>query len=185
MATTKTDRLAAAIENLMDLLLDSDPDAARRLARSYCGCESAETETQQDDPHGMADWRVPEEHPGDWYEILVVLPGVQKLTSDEIGRVSGCLGYSLREHIRGESLGAAVVSYELEAAYITYGYDSTKSRSDDIGDHISDAFDDAHKYIVEGTPIRKTDRGGPGTRGTRLVEGVARLKGIPIAFFVR
>lgn len=46
--------------------------------------------------------------------------------------------------------------------------DFTKSRHDDWTDNIGDLWE----MLREGTPIRKTDRKGPGTRGTRAVEGL-------------
>lgn len=46
--------------------------------------------------------------------------------------------------------------------------DSTKCRHDDMGDALSDLW----SHFQEGSPVRKTDRAGLGTRGTRAVEGV-------------
>lgn len=46
--------------------------------------------------------------------------------------------------------------------------DSTKSRRDDI----FDALDLLAEYLSEGTPIRKTDRAGVGTKGTRKYQPV-------------
>lgn len=46
--------------------------------------------------------------------------------------------------------------------------DSTKSRRDDIGDVLPELW----QMLRDGTPVRKTDRAGVGTRGTRKSEGL-------------
>jgi hypothetical protein len=46
--------------------------------------------------------------------------------------------------------------------------DSTKSRHDDWTDSIGDLW----RMLREGSPVRKTDRSGPGTKDTRAVEGL-------------
>ena len=45
--------------------------------------------------------------------------------------------------------------------------DSTKGKSD------SYTFQKKlEEFVNEGTPVRKTDQSGPGTKGTRLVDGI-------------
>jgi hypothetical protein len=46
--------------------------------------------------------------------------------------------------------------------------DTTKSQRDDV----IDVWDSVKGLLVEGTPVRKTDRSGPGTKGTRAHEGL-------------
>ena len=96
----------------------------------------------------------------------------RELTADEISRACGCIGYAFRARIRGEELSDPVVLQNTGRAgtVVELSYDTTKTASDDP-DLIA-AFDDAATYIELGTPIRKTDRAGKGTKGTRLVEGL-------------
>jgi hypothetical protein len=98
------------------------------------------------------------------------------------------LGYALREQLAGEPLSD--YRFEVKDKRITvleYYYDATKSQRDDP-DFI-EAFRKAEQYILEGTPIRKTDRAGRGTKGTRLVEGVGKTfpkdVNVEIEFYVR
>lgn len=112
---------------------------------------------------------------GDFYEIRVTTD--RGLIYDEIRCLSGCLGYALREVLAGESLSEPTVTFErgpkdrARATVLEYGYDSTKSRRDDPNYTL--AFETARAYIADGTPVRRTDRVGAGTQGTRLVEGLA------------
>ncbi len=56
-----------------------------------------------------------------------------------------------------------------EGTLLVFSVDTTKSRRDDV----AWAFeDDCIPMLVEGTPVRKTDRAGAGTKGTRAVEGI-------------
>src|SRR5262249_55087027 len=47
--------------------------------------------------------------------------------------------------------------------------DLTKSPSDDPNSRITE---ERLPFLEEGAPIRKTDKAGPGTKGTRAVEGI-------------
>jgi len=50
--------------------------------------------------------------------------------------------------------------------------DTTKSARDDLGVALQ-AFEDMLPTMIdEGSSVRKTDRAGAGTKGTRLVEGM-------------
>ncbi len=117
---------------------------------------------------------------GDFYEVRVTFN--RELSSDEISRASGALGYAFRASLAGESLSEPTVMQNVEyRTVLEYDYDSTKSQRDDPD--FDAAFLLAHRYIEEGTPVRKTDRAGKGTQGTRLVEGIGG--DIDIRFFVR
>jgi hypothetical protein len=130
-----------------------------------------------------APWRSandPDAFLGDFYEVRVTFD--RELTGDEINRASGALGYALRATLAGESLSDPTVALcEDHRTVLEYGYDSTKSQRDDPD--FDAAFLLAHRYIEEGTPVRKTDRAGQGTQGTRLVEGIGG--DMDIRFFVR
>jgi hypothetical protein len=96
------------------------------------------------------------------------------LTDAEVSQVSGCLGYALTETLRGEELSLPTVARYGEGADgitdLRYRYDSDTSIRT-APDHRR-AFEVASVYLVQGTPVRTTDRAGIGTRGTRLVEGL-------------
>lgn len=106
------------------------------------------------------------------------------LDNEGVLRASGCLGYALREHLAGEDLSIPVVTYTSEDVlpYTTliFHYDSTKSRRSDP-DFVA-AFSAAKDVCREGSPVRKTNRSGPGTKGTRLVEGIGQRS---VDFWVR
>jgi hypothetical protein len=100
------------------------------------------------------------------------------LTSDEIARVSGCLGYAFTEVLRGDTLSDPEVLLQVFTAsgptVIRYEYDtdsSTRSSPDPQA-----ALEKAAEYIMDGTPIRKTNRQGAGTQGTRLVKGIGACR---------
>lgn len=101
-------------------------------------------------------------------KVRVIVDGI--LDDEELGRAAGAVGYAFRVYFHGEGLGypqevqrrANMTSFILEPIgdfhprpeyYMNFIYDSTR-------------------YIAEGTPVRKTDRSGPGTKGTRLVKGL-------------
>ena len=96
----------------------------------------------------------------------------RQLTPDEISSVSKAIGYAFRARIRGEEISEPTVLQNTgrNGTVLEFSYDTTKTRSDDP-DLIA-AFDEAATYIELGSPIRKTDRAGKGTKGTRLVEGL-------------
>lgn len=105
---------------------------------------------------------------GDFYDFRVHVNRI--LSEDEVMRASGCIGYALKQHIKGEELSLPEVTYIPNATLLDFHYDSTKTQSDDPDFGL--AFFDAETYVREGTPIRKTNRAGAGTKGTRLVEGI-------------
>ena len=103
-----------------------------------------------------------------FYSLRVTIDRV--LTLAEVEQVSGCLGYGLAP-LAGEGLSDPErILFGLDYTAIDYSYDSTKSRRDDPD--FQQAFENAARYIQEGTPIRTTNRAGAGTAGTRLVEGI-------------
>jgi hypothetical protein len=125
-------------------------------------------------------WIPWEDHPGGWKEIRAVFD--RELTVYEVLKVAGALGYALREHVVGEELSLPRVAIPVEdgTTVLEFEYDSAKSRRSER--HDADAFDAASQYVIEGTPVRKTDRRGPGTQGTRLVNGIGPIK---VEFLVR
>lgn len=116
----------------------------------------------------------------DFYEIRVVIG--KYLSAEEVERVAGCIGYALRQELAGEDLSDphVIQSFRAGQTILLFGYDSTKSRRDDPD--ADAAFALCGRYIVEGTPVRTTNRAGAGTKGTRLVSGIGAC---PMEFAVR
>lgn len=102
----------------------------------------------------------------DFEHLAVVID--RALTTDEIERVSGCLGYALAK-MNGEGLYFEPdVTITSGRTTITHFWDSTKARRSSWS--IEEALEEAARFIIEGTPVRRTNRTGP--IGTRLVEGI-------------
>jgi hypothetical protein len=91
------------------------------------------------------------------------------LTEEEAYNLAGLVGYTYRATIAGESLS----SPDIDSPYsFAVGADTTKSQRDDLGMGFEDFENSLNNTIAEGSPLRKTDRSGPGTKGTRLVQGM-------------
>ena len=121
----------------------------------------------------------------DFSEIRVLVD--RQLKEEETSRLSGCLGYALRQSLTGEDLSEPSVfllsdspADKRQVTVLEYTYDSTKSRRDDPDYAL--AFDLAQEYIFAGTPVRSSNRAGAGTKGTRLVEGITPCH---LSFFVK
>ncbi len=122
----------------------------------------------------------------DFTAIRVVVD--KRLVDDDIQRLARCLGYGLKATLVGDELGEPSASYtaseEDDAAVFTlveFAYDaarSTRTRPD-----VKRAFEVAREYIKNGSPLRTTDREGPGTMNTRLAEGI--LVPANLTFYVR
>ena len=91
------------------------------------------------------------------------------LSDRDMMRMSQLVGYTYACTVRGERMGTpkrdSPYSFILEA-------DTTKSSSDDLGMALQQFESDLPRFLAEGSPVRKTNRSGPGTAGTRLVEGM-------------
>lgn len=117
--------------------------------------------------------------PCDWQEIRATFG--RELLEGELFGASGAIGYALRIYMAGEELSLPrVVSAPGQPTVAVYGYDSTKSRRSEA-DPI-EALQVAVSYISEGSPIRRTNRAGVGSRGTRLVQGIGQ---VAVSFAVR
>jgi hypothetical protein len=106
--------------------------------------------------------------PQDFQDFSVRFP--RTLSTDEISRASGCIGYALRQTLCGEDLSEPEISIRQGQTVLSYFYDSTKSRRD--SPDFEAAFELAASFVVFGTPVRKSNRAGPKTAGTSLVDGI-------------
>ncbi len=106
-------------------------------------------------------------YPGEPYAIR--LQANRPLTDDEARHVAGAMGYAYRATVAGEPLGMP----ERDTPYsFVVSADTTKSPRDDLGMAL-EAFEDMMPTMIdEGSSVRKTDRAGAGTKGTRLIEGM-------------
>lgn len=89
------------------------------------------------------------------------------LSDAEVQQVAQLTGYQHRSTLNGEGLGDPD---RCGNASVLIGTDNTKSsgRKSMFGE-----FEDGlEATLQEGSPVRKTNRSGPGTQGTRLVEGL-------------
>lgn len=89
------------------------------------------------------------------------------ISDDEMHHMASLAGYAMSKAGRGEGMGQP----ERDTPYsFTVFNDTTKGRQYRNLEKFEDALPD---MIKDGSDIRKTDRSGPGTAGTRLVEGMA------------
>ena len=125
-------------------------------------------------------WKAPGESPGRWYEIRAEFSSY--LTDQEVWAAAGCLGYALRQILHGEKLSEPLrIKRTGDGRTIArFGYDATKGRAS--SPDAAKAFSLASQYIQEGSPVRKTNRAGENTLGTRLCEG---LGSVAARFWVR
>lgn len=106
-------------------------------------------------------WQAWSELPGDFYEFAIA---TSKPCDSE--QVESLAGYFFSGPFAGEGSGSGWLPSTDRLFFLSA--DSTKSRRDDIGDALPELWE----ILRDGTPIRKTDRKGPGTKGTRAVEGL-------------
>lgn len=114
----------------------------------------------------FAPWLPWEDCRSDLYDVAI---WVQE--EHDVIDVQGLIGYFLTgpAAFGGEwSLGPVLVAPNGGQVFC-FGVDGTKSAHDDIAWYISDHFE---TYLTEGTPIRKTDKAGPLTKGTRKWPGL-------------
>lgn len=91
------------------------------------------------------------------------------LTDEEARRVAQLVGYRYAATVAGEPLGWPDRD---SPRSICVSADSTKTRRDDVNQAFEEFEDDLDAFLVEGSPVRTTNRAGAGTKGTRLVEGL-------------
>lgn len=132
------------------------------------------------------EWYTPADIPTCFEYIKVVINEPRELDGDDIDTVTNALGYALRQYIRGEEISLARVivnTDDLEPNVLEFSYDASKTQSDDP-DYVA-CFEAAKDYIINGSPLRVTDRMGKGTKNTRLVYGLEWGFEPEIEFYVK
>jgi hypothetical protein len=102
----------------------------------------------------------------DVYEIAVCCEDEQHAE-----HVAGLVGYFVQGPFAGEFSASGAMTPEdpaLRYRLFCFYVDFTKSRRDDVYDVLPSLWE----MLREGSPVRKTDRAGAGTRGTRKHEGL-------------
>lgn len=88
------------------------------------------------------------------------------LTEDEMTRLAQLVGYKYAAVGRGESMSD--FEADSDRSFVT-GVDTTKGRA---YQRLHEFEDEMDAFIHEGSPERKTNRAGAGTKGTRLIGGL-------------
>lgn len=91
------------------------------------------------------------------------------LTDAEVQKVAQLTGYQHRATLNGEGLSDPE---RCGNASVLVGTDNTKSAG--RKSHFTDFEEGLESTLQEGSPVRKTDRAGVGTKGTRLIEGFGK-----------
>ena len=114
--------------------------------------------------YGVFHRRTDDVYPDQPYAMRVQFS--RPVSDDEMQRAAGLVGYSLRTAGQGEPAGDP----DRDSPYsFVISADTTKGRA---YRHLDRFEENLGNYIAGGgTPQRKTDQAGPGTKGTRLVEG--------------
>lgn len=103
----------------------------------------------------------------DWEYDTMLIKASRPITDDEMIRLAGLTGYAYSV-LAGEGLDWPVRASEDS---FTVASDSTKCRNKNFHEF----YEKLASTIAEGTPIRKTNRAGEGTKGTRKLNGIPDL----------
>lgn len=95
------------------------------------------------------------------------------LTDEESVQVTGALNYAMATYVGVEELTATRVVHGKTYSIMEFDTDSRERRR--TAPDYSEAFREAERFIREGSPVRKTNRAGVGTEGTRLCEGIGEI----------
>lgn len=155
---------AANFKEMLDAVRPPHPD---RFANEQ---EAADWLNRHAEFSKVFPWQRWDDHQGDAYYTAVI-------TSEprSIDHVAGLMRYITSGPLAmfGEEASLMQVLPDENDSNVsrvsTYFSDYTKSRRDDIGVAMNENM---WFMLKEGTPVRKTDRSGPGTAGTRKYEGL-------------
>lgn len=88
------------------------------------------------------------------------------ITDDEMHKMASLIGYRYRAAVHGEPMDYP--QRDSTHSFVVAA-DTTKSASDDLGMALDDFEGGLTDFVKDGSPVRKTDRAGAGTKGTRLL----------------
>lgn len=91
------------------------------------------------------------------------------LEDREIDQIASLIGYAYRVTVSGEPMG---LPQRLSSTAFKIAADTTKSYRDDISQAMAQFLDRIPTYLTDGSPVRTSNRKGPGTKDTRLIEGL-------------
>ncbi|WP_426990818.1 hypothetical protein [Pseudarthrobacter sp. Y6] len=94
------------------------------------------------------------------------------ITDDEMAQMAAIIGYVYRATICGETME---LPERISSSAFKVATDTTKSRRDDLSQAMEQFLNLLPTTLKEGSPIRTTSRQGPGTQGTRLIDGMGEL----------
>lgn len=103
------------------------------------------------------------------YPDVMRIQASRPLSDEEVQKVAQLTGYQHRSTLNGEGLSDPERSGR---ASVVVGTDNTKSYGRQ--NHFEDFEDGLQATIQEGSPVRKTNRSGEGTKGTRLIDGIGK-----------
>jgi hypothetical protein len=127
-------------------------------------------------------WTHTEDWLGDFKQIRVTFNRL--LETYETLNAAAAIGYALRENINGERLSLPKIAIAGEVgigengreglySVLLFNYDSEQGANRDFD--VRETFRVAAEYVIDGSPLRKTDRAGNGTQNTRLVQGIGEV----------
>lgn len=112
---------------------------------------------------------------GDFTSFSVILQG--DLNLFDCATATRCTEYAFKKTLAGEPLSTPNVThgqfFGCEATRLDFAFDSRSSIRTQP-DFVA-AFELSEAYINFGTPVRKTNRRGPGTQGTRETVGIGPI----------
>lgn len=93
----------------------------------------------------------------------------RRLDEDEIEPIVRLVGYQYRAEVHGAQLGDPVVDSDRS---FVLAVDPLSSTSKHPGASLRAFEEGLNEMVRHGTPVRVSDRAGPGTKGTRLLTGL-------------
>jgi hypothetical protein len=97
------------------------------------------------------------------------------ISDEEIKKMADIIGYNYRQTVNGESVG--IPQRDSDRSFVIFT-DTTKGSPERL-----DIFEEKLPDIMrDGSPIRKTDRSGLGTKGTRLTPGMEEDLGVELYY---
>lgn len=110
---------------------------------------------------------------GDWHGDSLLGPvddgclAIYTVNATDWQRVHDLLAYIWQGPMSGEWWDQTP-EVLIDSHLFVFSIDTTKSQRDDV----PDAWDSCKGILIEGTAIRKTNKAGPGTKGTRAIAGI-------------